>query len=218
MLRHDPDVILVQETLLGSCIRVAIPNFFCYRDDKVPKSQSNPLPKHGTAVFIKNSIPHHRIPTPGLRVIEATTICINETNVSPLTIASVYVRNNPHPSFTEDIDLISKLNPSTVLCGDFNAKHKRWHSGNGNTAGTILHDFAELAGFEIIAPPTPTRYGRNSQSTIDLTLHKGFSFHCNIESIPDLGSDHNPVICTFDISLKMPEVGVYFTTNWEIPK
>lgn len=166
VLRHDPDVILVQETLLRSSTRVAIPNFYCYRDDKVLATPSYPFPRHGTAVFIRNSIPHHRIPDPGLKYIEATTICINDTNVSPLTIASVYVRNR-----------------------------------QGSRS--------------LPPPPTPTRLGRNSQSTIDLTLHKGFSFHCKIESIPDLSSDHNPVLCTFDIDLKMPEVGVYFTTNWE---
>lgn len=211
--RHEPDIILLQETKLKPNNRVYIPNFTCYRNDRVAANPQFPLPKHGTAVFIRSTIPHHEIPSPELVFIQATTICVKPPGLPQFYIASVYLNNNPSPDLaTELIDLVSNHN-SYILCGDFNAHHRRW-ARRTNRAGTILSKFADENSFQIIAPPTPTRFGYNSQTTIDLILIRDFPYHHTIASIPELSSDHNPVLCDLFTNTVLPRVGSYKNTDW----
>ncbi|GFY33613.1 RNA-directed DNA polymerase from mobile element jockey [Trichonephila clavipes] len=50
-------------------------------------------------------------------------------------------------------------------------------------------------------PNSPTRYGYNSANTLDFVLINNFNFPLTIESIPELSSDHNPVMLTFSLTL-----------------
>lgn len=165
-------------------------------------------------MFIKRKIPHHRLPSPNAIYVESAILSIDNTNISPLAIASIYVQNSPHADFTKEIEKIARLSSNIIICGDFNAKHKDWN-GIQNQAGVELVKFATDHGFEINAPPTPTRFGRNTQNTIDLVIQKGFPYHCTLESLADLSSDHNPILCTFDVKVTMPSMRPMFQTNWE---
>ncbi|GFX21449.1 RNA-directed DNA polymerase from mobile element jockey [Trichonephila clavipes] len=53
-----------------------------------------------------------------------------------------------------------------------------------------------LTNFHGRAPPTPTRYGYNSASTLDLAITTNVDWPCTVTSRSELSSDHNPV--TFD--------------------
>ncbi|GBN48651.1 putative RNA-directed DNA polymerase from transposon BS [Araneus ventricosus] len=100
------------------------------------------------------------------------------------------------------------------MCGDFNAHHTSWNCKRINATGKAIYKYAHCKNLEILPPPTPTRYGPNSATTIDLT--KNFAYRYKIESIPDLASDHNPVILNFDFNIvplivKRQKV----STNWD---
>ncbi|GBN61037.1 RNA-directed DNA polymerase from mobile element jockey [Araneus ventricosus] len=102
------------------------------------------------------------------------------------------------------------------MCGDFNAHHTSWNCKRINATGKAIYKYAHCKNLEILAPPTPTRYGPNSATTIDLALTKNFAYRYKIESIPDLASDHNPVILNFDFNIvplivKRQKV----STNWD---
>lgn len=141
---NQPDVLLIQETNLKINNRLSIPNYSCYRDDAI---KINNWIKHGTAIFIKNSIPHFHVPSPDLQHIEATIIAINPPNpLDPITIASIYVKNNPPPEFTQDLKKITLIHNKTIMAGDFNAKHQIWNiksTNNCNSSGKHLAEFAE---------------------------------------------------------------------------
>ncbi|GFU55951.1 RNA-directed DNA polymerase from mobile element jockey [Trichonephila clavipes] len=50
-----------------------------------------------------------------------------------------------------------------------------------------------LVGVARSSPPTPTRYGYNSASTLDFAITKNADWPCIVTSRSELSSDHNPV-------------------------
>ena len=72
--RTNPDIVLVQETQLNPTNRVSIPKYSCYRDDRQPQSNLNPYTKHGTAIFIRSTIPHFQISSPNMVYTQATVV------------------------------------------------------------------------------------------------------------------------------------------------
>ncbi|KAF8789881.1 Nucleic-acid-binding protein transposon like protein [Argiope bruennichi] len=83
ILDWAPDVIAIQETHLRPFDNFKIPNYSSYRTDRLTHKGG------GTAILIKNSIPHH--PTPiSSTSFENTGISIDLSNGLHITIASIY--------------------------------------------------------------------------------------------------------------------------------
>ncbi|GBL73937.1 hypothetical protein AVEN_192319-1 [Araneus ventricosus] len=101
-----------------------------------------------------------------------------------------------------DIENLMQLEHSCISGGDFNAHNTAWESIKTTTRGRKLKTFANITGLDIIAPPTPTRYGHHSVSFIALAVTKNFLYPYNITSVPELSSDHNPVILSFFFNLQ----------------
>ncbi|GFX66172.1 probable RNA-directed DNA polymerase from transposon X-element [Trichonephila clavipes] len=209
--KYSPDVILIQETHLQPVHKFSVANYKCYRNDRITDGPAS----GGTLILIKKSIPHFNTPTPQLYYIEATTVTINPPNFDPLTITSIYV---PHHSdkylFTLDIDTIMQVNSHCVIFGDFNATHNTWNCSQNLTRGTHLKNYCDSADFEIIFPATSTRFGYGTQNTLDFAIVKNFNFPYSIESLPELSSDHNPVLLNFSFPFikkileQLPPVGI----------
>ncbi|GFX55632.1 putative RNA-directed DNA polymerase from transposon X-element [Trichonephila clavipes] len=70
---------------------------------------------------------------------------------------------------------------------------------------------------EIIYPDTPTRYGYNSQNTLDIALIGNFNFPFTIASLAESFSDHNPVLLSFSFSIPVhQENPTAITTCWPL--
>ncbi|GIY17704.1 putative RNA-directed DNA polymerase from transposon X-element [Caerostris extrusa] len=80
--------------------------------------------------------------------------------------------------------------------GDFNSHHRHWNCSRANTFGKHLFKFSTDNRLHIAAPPTPTRFGNLTPSTIDIALIKNLNLNCTADCA--LTSDHNPVLFTFD--------------------
>ncbi|GBM85612.1 hypothetical protein AVEN_24275-1, partial [Araneus ventricosus] len=107
-----------------------------------------------------------------------------------------------------------QLGTHCIFGGDFNAHNKAWGSTQTSIRGNRLKQFANAAGLDIIAPPSPTRYGHNSATIIDLALIKNFLYPYDITSIPEMSSDHNPIILNFYFHISTPKNNKTFKTNW----
>ncbi|GIY35501.1 hypothetical protein CDAR_239651 [Caerostris darwini] len=92
----------------------------------------------------------------------------------------------------------------------------QWKCNNNNARGLQLLNFAIKTDLDIIAPNSPTRYGHNSTSTIDLAVIKNFLFPYQISSIAELSSDHNPVELTFNFDYLIPTENSNIFTNWTL--
>ncbi|GFX37820.1 RNA-directed DNA polymerase from mobile element jockey [Trichonephila clavipes] len=82
---------------------------------------------------------------------------------------------------------------STIIMGDFNAKHSSWGCDVDSPRGVRLKTHIERTGYRILAPPTPMRYGHNSTSTLDFAITQNADWPCVVTSRSELSSDHNPV-------------------------
>ncbi|KAF8778828.1 RNA-directed DNA polymerase mobile like protein [Argiope bruennichi] len=206
-----PDIILLQETKLKNDYSPYLPEYSFYRQDGPP----NPLCGE-TGIFIKNNINHEEIFIPNLKNIENTIIKLQLNNRPQIVIASIYIPCNPDKHFTSDLEKILNLNNSVILCGDMNAHHTNWNCKSSNRTGKALVDLANNNNLEILAPRTPTRFGPNSASTIDLAITKNFSYKHQIISIPDLPSDHNPIELKYDFNITPIIINRQkVTTDWE---
>ncbi|GFW54570.1 putative RNA-directed DNA polymerase from transposon X-element [Trichonephila clavipes] len=103
--------------------------------------------------------------------------------------------------------------------GDFNAKHSSWGCDVDNPRGVRLKTHIERSGYRILAPPTSTRYGHNSASTLDFVITQNADWPCVVTSRSELSSDHNPVTFDFLTSTHFfPLPHKRYTnikTNWE---
>ncbi|GBO37692.1 putative RNA-directed DNA polymerase from transposon BS, partial [Araneus ventricosus] len=211
---HSPDIFLIQETKLRPEINFSIPNYDVYRTDR-PQRNNAPTQGGGTGILIKKSLPHHHIPTPQLHFVEATSISLNLTNKEPFTVTSIYIPPDTDPTlYTLDLETLIQLGPNPIICGDFNAQHQNWGSPINTTRGKELVRFTQVLGMEILAPPSPTRFGFNSATILDLAVIKDFILPFSIISLPELYSDHNPVKLTFQLKFTTLHNSVTTHTDW----
>lgn len=186
MSRKEIDVMLIGETWLKDCKKFKIPNYCTYRNDR--KEQ----PKGGTAILIKKHIKHHQlISTPG--PIENTDILI-PTEKGNLKIISTYC--SPKRTLTQTaLDNLLRDSCPTILLGDLNAKHKSWGCNHNNTSGIALLRYTQGNNVLLHTPSDPTHYGEKGRPDIlDICLSKNVLQKIEIESLPELSSDHNPII------------------------
>ncbi|GFS91129.1 uncharacterized protein TNCV_2214741 [Trichonephila clavipes] len=69
---------------------------------------------------------------------------------------------------------------------------------------------------DVPAPPTPTRFGTASATIIDYALIKNLNRPCNIDSISELSSDHNPIKLYFARTAKFEIPPPQLNTTWSI--
>ncbi|GFV11014.1 probable RNA-directed DNA polymerase from transposon X-element [Trichonephila clavipes] len=212
--KHSLDLILIQETHLRPGVNFKIPNFTTYRNDR---SQPHTHASGDTAILIKSSLKHHLIPTPQLGVVEATSVVLTPPNDDPLLLASIYIPPTANPATAiSDLEVIFSLGHSSILCGDYNAHHTDWGCISNNQRGLLLRNFTDDTDTDILAPPTPTRFGYNSASTIDFALTRHFHWRTSINSVSELSFDHNPIILNFKTSIKFDFPTRTVTTDWNL--
>ncbi|GFV62662.1 probable RNA-directed DNA polymerase from transposon X-element [Trichonephila clavipes] len=180
--------------------------------------QDPPSPgRGGTAILIKNFISHYHVPTPPLLTgVEGTLITITPIDYDPILVGSIYIPpiNNYFRNLGAALDTIFNFNNKTILVGDFNAKHTSWGCHCSDTRGNRLYNYIVKNSIDVLAPPTPTRFGLNSASIIDYALIKNLNWPCNISSIPELSSDHNPIKLHFPRTSKFELPPPQLNTTW----
>ncbi|GFS56083.1 probable RNA-directed DNA polymerase from transposon X-element [Trichonephila clavipes] len=184
----------------------------CLKNDRI---SSTTHASGGTAILIKSSLKHHHFLTPPLGVVEATAVVLTPPDDEPLIIASIYISPSTNPSIAiSDLEDIFCLGHSSLFCGDYNAHHADWGCVSNNQRGINFKFFLDSTDTDILAPPTPTRFGYNSASTIDFALTRHFHWRTSVNSVSELSSDHNPIILNFKTSIKFDFSTRTVTTDW----
>lgn len=202
---HKPDIILLQETRLESGNSFKVYGYTVYRNDN----------DRGTAILVKNSIPHHLILLPNLNCINATAISLNIKNLPPITVISVYVPpNRSIRNLTSDLQTLNNVSRHSIIFGDFNAHHPLWKCRRPNPHGNAIFSFTAHSDFYILAPVLATHFSSNSSSIIDFALVKGITNDMYIDSLCELNSDHNPVLLNLDLNHSPHQINKKFSPNW----
>ncbi|GFY21904.1 probable RNA-directed DNA polymerase from transposon X-element [Trichonephila clavipes] len=136
----------------------------------------------------------------------------------PILIGSTYIPpvNEYFRNLGVALDPIFNFNNMTILVGDFNAKHTSWGCPVSDTRGNRLHQYIINNSIDVLAPPTPTRFGIASATIIDYALIKNLNWPCNIDSISELSSDHNPIKLHFPRTAKFELPPPQLNTNWSV--
>ena len=211
LCREMVDVALLSETHLKPNLRANIPNYNCYRNDRMDGRGG------GTAIYIKRTLDHYPINNPNCLGLESTIININ-TAMGNLSIVSCY--NSPNSTLSEnDFNLLNGLGNKIIIAGDFNAKHVRFRCNTTNANGHKLCKYTDDLNLIICPPTSATRIPPIGQSgrpeILDLIIIKNVIIGSEIEVIPDLSSDHLPLCFTWGIEgddnqLKYKK----YVTNW----
>ena len=206
---HHIDVALICETHLKETLAFSVPNYRVHRSDRLDGRGG------GTAVLIKNSIPHMRIPRIDFRSLEETSVVVHGAT-GDLYLTAVYrpARNKIVPK--ELVALLERGGRPALVAGDLNAKHTAWNSRVCSRQGAVLHSLVMRSNsISIIGPTEPTRIDPTQAGRDDVL--DVFVVGNWVGPLPlpvvcsELTSDHLPV--TADI-----HIDVHPTDNYKTSK
>lgn len=206
---YQIDILLLQETFLRPCHSWKIPNYSIYRTDRTNG------PGGGTAIIIKNSLPHH-LPTslPTLQNTETTSIQIPIGNNLFLLLTSAYIPPS-QPFSCHDFRLLTSGPMPSLIAGDLNSKHSNWGCRITNSRGRALLRFATATDIHIHSPPSPTHFGFHRPDILDIAISRHLPHPPQITVLQDLSSDHLPVLFTVPCSpLRIPSTPTTHI-NWQ---
>ncbi|GFR20163.1 hypothetical protein TNCT_87711 [Trichonephila clavata] len=99
-------------------------------------------------------------------------------------------------------------------------KCERNCSPNGVAAtpadGVFCHSEVGTKEVDIVAPTTSTRFGTDSESTLDYALIKNLNWPSNVDSLPELSSDYNLIRLHFPKTTKFEIPPPQLNTTWSI--
>nr|CAD7425533.1 unnamed protein product [Timema monikensis] len=198
------DVALICETHLQETKRLHILGYTIYRTDR----------KHtrggGTAVLIKNYLPHYRADIQDTENLEATAVGVN-TKKGPITFVAVY--NPPNKTLLKrDLDQVT-VTDDYLIGGDLNSKNVLWNCRTTNRNGRILEEHSNETEYNVVAPDSPTFYPGNHlhrPDILDIILTNQKISSEAVSVLQELDSDHNPLLCEWDINID-------HHTNWHKP-
>ncbi|XP_063615580.1 uncharacterized protein LOC134788675 [Penaeus indicus] len=193
--KEQPDIIGICETWLKCKDKFNLQNYQVIRKDREDQIGG------GLALCIKNDIQSKPI-TLNDRYsnrIETIGIKINYKN-KWLNVLLMY---NPCNNLkTEELEYyIKQIEDPKIIIGDFNAHHTSWNpklnAKLANKTGKSIFEIINQNNIIILTPPgLTTRIDPQSakETTIDLVLATPSLTHLEIETGPNLGSDHLPII------------------------
>lgn len=185
-----PHIISIQETHFNILTIFNIPGYTTISNPRIDRKGG------GTAIFVKNDIVLHQLPSnPD---IEYTGIkIIIKFNKRPLHIFSVYLPPNRKINVEQ---LCNSFNyDNVIIMGDLNAKNPLWGSSVLDFRGTQIQKIIDINKLVCINTGEGTRLNCNgSLSHLDLTLvSPSLGALTNWEVITDTwGSDHRPNLIT----------------------
>ena len=209
------DICLLSETHCTSRSPLRVPGYVSHRTDHPDDSAHG-----GTAVLVRQQLSHHPLPPICTESLQSTSISVNTFHF-PLSLSAVYCP--PNKPLTEALLLnhFQSLGPRFVSGGDYNAKHPRWGSRLANPRGRLLNHILNSKHFNFIAPPTYTYWPTDVSrlpDLLDFFVSSGIGWvHSAASALPDLSSDHSPVLLTLQLStitLPKPPSLTPGPTNW----
>lgn len=210
LTRHKVDILFLTETHLRTTQNFRIRNMVGYRTDRRGRRGG------GTAIFLRDTIPHSVEALPQLNTLEATAVTIN-THYGNITLVAGYIRPRD-PMDENDMILIFDTFDKIILSGDLNAKYFAWNSRANNPKGQQLYNLEERLQAITYGPVDVTHIPRNPNhrpDVLDITIVKNLRFNPNLVTINDLTSDHNPVIGKLSYAVDPPRPQMKKITNWE---
>lgn len=178
------DIIIINETKLTEDVSIKIKNFEIIRKDRTAHGG-------GVAILVRNNVPFRVLKPNFLNSIEHVCIKLADNTI----IIAVY--NQPRNLFSvNDLQSLVDLGNKILIIGDLNARHYTWKNHRTNHNGTTLYNFVNNNNIVIQHTHNPTHFPENGSTPtyIDLIINKNVSNITDPISVPQLSSDHNPIL------------------------
>lgn len=188
------DICLISESHLTNQSYVKMKGFNVYHTVHPNNNASG-----GSAIIIRESLPHYEELKFSTNSIQATIIKLN-SEMQPLTVASLY--SPPRHSITPDeyLYFLNSLGDRFIVGGDFNAKHTTWGSRLITTKGRTLIKAIRELNCEALSGGNPTYWPTDPNKIpdlIDFFIVKNISKnYIKVQDLQHLSSDHSPVLLT----------------------
>lgn len=188
LTKYNPEAILLQETWLKPHDAIKINNYDILRTDRLGR------PGGGTALAIRSDIEYDELKLNTGRIENtAATLRIKNKNIK---IISAYFP--PNKVNKPDIRTLKKIEPSGVLCGDFNAKHMNWGAPKTDRTGKYLEELCRKEELILHVPACPTRQAqrrRDKNAILDyaLTTENCENLQIDVLTAEGTTSDHFPL-------------------------
>ena len=182
------DILCLEETFLKRGNRVTLPGYHIIRKDREDTA------KGGLIIAVRESINYTVIPDIATHSYEQHAVKIKTTNGN-IAIINGYSSPDKVPVKSQLEKIFMK--GSTVITGDYNAKHPLWGSKQSNKTGEVFEQFMDHNNYVVINTGHPTRQDYNgNMSHLDTTfVSKDLGMKCTWSVLNDsLGSDHLPTI------------------------
>ena len=215
LAQNNVDVLLLSETHLTNKNYFGIPGFIFYKTNH-PDGKAH----GGTGILIRRRLKHYFLGSYAHNFLQATTISVN-CNGANLTLAAVYCPPRFSLNESQFLDFFKTLGEKFIAAGDYNAKHTYWGSRLCNPKGRNLYSAIIKNNLDISSPGQPTYWPSDHNKIpdlIDFAVTKGIRRDfISASAIPDLSSDHSPVI--FEIYAEPQQVTstqklTSHKTNW----
>lgn len=199
---------LVNETKLEQNNSFKIKNYQVIRRDRTAHGG-------GVAIIISDKIGYKFCPISNQISVEC--ICIKLLG----NIYLVAAYNEPRNKISHrDISSLTNLGGRVLIIGDLNARHHTWNNHITNTNGRTLYNYVQNSIVIVQHPNTPTHFPENGMTPtcIDIVINKNVQDASDPISIPELSSDHNPIILELRNQFKemsQKTVISYKDTNWQ---
>lgn len=144
--KHNPDILLINETKLNSKHKIQFENYHLIRKDRLGNTQGG-----GTAILIRKNLKHSYYTNGTINSFHILETCILKVFLSSnkllYIISAYYPSGNNDTFFRKEIhELFESMNLHDennyyILAGDLNAKHSEWGNSINNQKGKLLNDW-----------------------------------------------------------------------------
>ena len=209
------DICLVTETHLTSRSPLRVPGYVSHRTDHPDDSAHG-----GTAVLVRQQLSHHLLPSTCTNSLQSTSISLKSFPFA-VSVSAVYCPPNHSLTESQFLSHFQSLGPRFISGGDYNSKHPRWGSRVTNPRGRLLNRILNSQNLDYISPSSYTYWPADTSrlpDLLDFFVSSGLgSIHSSAVSLPDLSSDHSPVLLTLNLhpiqSPRSPSL-IAGSTNW----
>lgn len=193
LINHNVKIACINETHLLPHIKFSVPGYYTYRNDRLTTIASG-----GVLILIHKEIKHEFINCPSNQNLETIAI---KTHVNRQNLLIIAAYKPPNKIFPRQMyETLLNYNCQIMIIGDLNSKNKNWGCNVTTQQGRNLAKLANQLKFKISAPTEPTHYPYNPNAMpdiLDIIITKNINSPIFQTVIPELDSDHNPVIVTF---------------------
>lgn len=206
--RHKIDILLINETKLKVTQKFSVKGYKVLRKDRLAVN------KGGIMILIRHDIPFKEVIINNLSFEYIALKLLDNTHV-----ISVY--NCPRNLFSiAELNALTNTGRKVIIAGDFNAHHKLWNCHiNDKNGFTLLHFLNSNHNTDLHVTDDHTHFPFNdtTATTIDLFITKNIQHVSKPVSLPELDSDHNPILVTINGTFTEPftkHVYSYKNTDW----